>query len=365
MQVNNVPSAKPYNPTTFLERGVVVPFTTPSLGGTRARLARRGLELIVHHPAGGRGVYVMPWTAITSFCRPTLHDKVLNTRLAFLENVTPATIRRVARAIAAEGLAGEEAVQATVAAKAVDEDDLRVARHRLLATLIRQVNVVDGSSTATDLDAKARETIAWLAPRLGQQTTWGIGAVGALAEAIAGVGIDPDSENRRIPRLIGMLRETCSDISDWIAMQRSDDRVACARLICSVGEVTLSLAETMLARVRALTDDVVALLRDWAVDPASVRRIASRPEWVLDGWEPICLIWRYACNDSERRAALVEIADYVPILPREVNEWSGYRSELEDSVFENRAITLNQDWRTGATVFDLIARNEHLQAAAL
>src|ERR1700712_5461419 len=53
---------RPYHPTTFLERGVAVPFTTPMLAGTRARPAeKQGLELVIPNPSGGRGVYIMAW----------------------------------------------------------------------------------------------------------------------------------------------------------------------------------------------------------------------------------------------------------------------------------------------------------------
>jgi hypothetical protein len=54
-----LPLAQSYDPATFLERGAVVPFTTPLLSGTRARKAERGgAELLVPNPSGSskRGV---------------------------------------------------------------------------------------------------------------------------------------------------------------------------------------------------------------------------------------------------------------------------------------------------------------------
>ena len=101
MSQTHLPSVQPYHPTTFLERGVSIPFTTPMLGGARARPGGRpgngqALELIVPNPSGGRGVYIMPWQSITTLCRPTLHDKVFNTRIGGLAAVTPAVIRRIA-----------------------------------------------------------------------------------------------------------------------------------------------------------------------------------------------------------------------------------------------------------------------------
>jgi hypothetical protein len=371
MPLNSASSAKPYHPTTFQERGVVVPFTTPVLAGTRARLSGdRSLELIVHNPNGGRGVYVVHWAAITSFGRPTLHDKILNTRMAFLDRITPATIRETAIAAAAEGLAGEGAMQAANSASAIDASDRRVAHDSLLSALIRQVNIGPDSSSggpgrnAADLDARARQTLAWLAPRLGQPEAWVIAALTALADAMACVAVTKSGEEARIPRLTKMLRETRDEISGWIAVQQNGDRVAYAREICSVADATLKLSAGLVAQARRMTDDIVGLLRVWAADPESVRRIASRPEWLLDGWEHICLVWDFARDDAARRAALVEIANYVPILPREVNEWSGCQADLGGSFFENRSILLNVDWHSGTMVFDLIARNEQFRAAA-
>jgi hypothetical protein len=75
------------------------------------------------------------------------------------------------------------------------------------------------------------------------------------------------------------------------------------------------------------------------------------------------LLWRFAKDDAERRAALVEIAQLVPVLPREVREWTDLFLEADISLRLRRMIPLNEDWRTGATVFELIARNEQLRAA--
>jgi hypothetical protein len=370
MPINGFPSAKPFHPTTFQERGVAVPFTTPLLGGTRARLARRGLELIVHNPAGGRGVYVMHWSAAASFCRPTLHDKVLNSRLALLETVTPATVREAARAIAAEGLAGEAAMDASVVATETGEHERRLVRRHLLLGLIRQVDVVPGSSATSlradspELNTIAGPTIAWLARKMGQQPEWGIAALDALANVMARVGFGSGDASGEVSRRIDDLRVTAADIAGWIGARRDGDGVANARAITSMADVTATLAADLLTRVRARSDDMVSLLRDWTADPEQVRRFAARPEWVLDGWEQICLIWHFARDNATRRAALAEIAECVPMLPREIDEWRGGGPELDHLLFEPRPNTLNQDWITGAHLFDLIARNEQFRAVA-
>jgi len=231
MSLNKLPSARPYHPTTFQERGVALPFTTPLLGGARARLSHnRGIEIIVRNPAGGRGVYVMPLNAVTALCRPTLYDKVVSNRIAFLETVTPATVRAIGRTTAAEGLAGEGAMQAARAAAKNDENDRRAVVHHLLSSLIRQVNIGPNASpvpgpNSPDLDARARQTIAWLAPRLGQSAGWGLKALDALADAMTGVGISAGGEVGRLPGLIKQLRAMRDEIAEWARTQRDGDRV--------------------------------------------------------------------------------------------------------------------------------------------
>jgi hypothetical protein len=371
MSLNTLPSARSYHPATFQERGVALPFTTPMLGGARARLSRnRGIELIVRNPAGGRGVYVMPLNAVTALCRPTLYDKVVCNRIAFLETVTPATVRGIGRAAAAEGLAGEGAMQAAHAAAKTDETDRRVVVHHLLSCLTSQVWAgphappdIPGPNSP-DLDTRARQTIARLAPRLGQSAGWGVTALDALADAMTGVGINAGDEVGRIPNLIMRLGAMRQGIAEWANTQRDSDRVSFAHTVCSISDFTRSVAATMMTQTRMLTDDMVRLLRHWATDPESVVRVAERPEWMLDGWEQICLIWNFAQDNAARRVALIEIADLVPMIPKELNEWDSGRASIADVFPAQTHIGLNEDWCTGAAVYDLIARNEQLRAAA-
>lgn len=372
MSQPQLPPVQPYHPTTFLERGVAVPFTTPLLGGTRARPAeKQGLELVIPNPSGGRGVYIMPWTSIGSLCRPTLHDKVFSTRIGTLRSVTPATIRRIAREIAAEGLAGEEAMEAARVAEDADKGDRLMTNFLLLMTLIEQSNVIPASAApgtrpdALDQEERARLTVAWAAPRVGQSTAWTASALEALADVMTNIGMKTSGVTGRVPRLIALLERTRAEIAEWSRTQSEEDQASYAHMICRVADVTLSLSGTLLTRAHALTEDMLALLRVWAGDPDSVLRLVGRPEWLLDGWEKICLIWNHAADDAARRAALVEIAEHVPVLPKEVNEWCQMISEGSESARFRRLIRLNEDWRTGATVFDLIARNEHFRAAAL
>jgi hypothetical protein len=371
MSLNTPPSASPYHPTTFQERGVALPFTTPQLGGARVRLSHnRGVELIVRNLAGGRGVYVMPLTAMSALCRPTLFDKVVCNRVAFLETVTPATVRAIARATAAEGLAGEGAMQAAHAAAKTEACDRRAVVHHLLSCLVRQVHLdpdapfpVPGPNSP-DLDTRARQIIDWLAPRLGQSTGWTVKAVNALADAMTGIGVIAGAESGRLPGLVSRLGTMRGEIAEWANTHRDADRVLLAHSFCSISDFTRSVAATMITETRMLVGDMVRLLRQWAADPASVVRVAARPEWMLDGWEQICLIWGFAQDNAARRVALVEIANYIPVIPKELRLWGGGRANMADLFTEHAHIALNEDWCTGAALYDLVARNEQLRAVA-
>ncbi len=349
---------------------MAIPFTTPMLGGTRARPAVKvGLELIVPNPSGGRGVYIMPWRGITALCRPTLHDKVFHTRIGMLRSVTPAMIRQIARDIAAEGLAGDEAMESARLAAEAEREDKVITNYELLMTLVEQNKV--GSEGAADHDladltdqrVQARQTISRVAPRLNRSTEWTATALEELAEVMTNTGMGA-GRTGRVPRLIGSLRRTRQEIEEWSVAQRRDDQQAYGRMICGVADLTLSMADSILGQVHAMTGEIVGLLQSWAVDPGTVVDLSARPEWLLDGWEKICLVWDFAKDDASRRTALIEIADLIPVLPKQARDWCDKLFEIEGTMGYRRNIRLNEDWRTGEMVVDLIARNEHFRAVA-
>ncbi|WP_428483603.1 hypothetical protein [Rhodopila sp.] len=365
----DVRGVKQYHPATFLERGVAVPFTTPLLCGTRARPTERGgIELVTPNPSGGRGVYIMSWSSASSLCRPTLHDKVFNERIASLVSVTPAAIRGVARALAAEGLAGEEAMEAGLAATNLDKKDRVVTNYRLLMKLVEQIAqakappFTTAGPNAPDAASQARLSVEWVAPRVGRSTTWMATALEDLAEVMTAIGFGTTDTNARILRLITLLQQTRLGVAEWSGAHPEDELAAYGHAICTLADLTLSLAGTLLTAAQALMTDMVDMLRRWAADPTRIIQLTGRPDWLLDGWEQICQIWTHAQDHATRRAALVEIVGLLPVLPKEVNEWCSDVPSLTNALQFRRLIPLNEDWRTGEVVHQLIARNEHFRA---
>ena len=344
---------------------MVIPFTTPLLGGTRARPSDKlGLDLVIPNPSGGQGVYIMGWSGIDALCQPTLHDRELSKRLGAVPNITPDTIRRIAREIAAEGLAGEEAMLAARAAVDHEKGDRTVTNYLLLMNLVEQVGLFRGAPPdKPDRESRARMTVARIAPRIGRSHDWIATALEALGDVMASLGVSGQSAPSRVPRLIAMLRHTCADLTTWNRAQKGSDQASYIEMICITADYTLMLADAIVAQTQALAADLTELLRRWAADSGTIVRLAARPEWLLDGWEQICHIWRCAHDDAERRAALVEIAQLVPVLPREARDWMEHGPEIDPRMALRRSIPMHEDWRTGVVAFELIARNEHIRAA--
>lgn len=370
MQDLNAVRLQPYHPTTFLERGVAVPFTTPMLTGTRARpMERGGTELIVPNPSGGDGVYVLPWNAVRDLCRPTMHDTQLNEKVAELPVITPSGIRAAARAIAEEGLAGRPARAAASEAAAHDHQDRLLTNFLLLLELVKQGEPAGHNQTPPDreqpalLERRARWVIAHIAPRLGLSSERIAIGLEELAVLFSPIGIGAHIAEARLARLADGLARLRDAMLAW-AQGRLDDSTAPAAMVAEVAGLTLSIATHTLNTTRKLVDDLPMLLRTWDNAPEALAQRTTRADWLLDGWEQICLLWNLAETDAMRRAALADMALMVPIMPREATSW------MEDAVIDiellqrRRIVQINEDWRTGITVFDLIARNERARARA-
>ncbi len=358
-----------YQPTTFLERGASVPFTTPMLDGARVRPADRiGLELIVSNPAGGRGSYILPWTDMGALCRPTVHDVQLTERIASLRSITPATIRRASKEIASQGLAGRAACQAASTALAMERESMVMTNFQLLLRLVQQeeppgtASILPEDERPADLERRARRTIAAIAPRLGQDA----GEIGASLEALATlydpIGLGPRSAPARLPHAIGRLKLLRQEAAT-LPTGADEHAPALLEMLVDTADVTLALAERALLDARSTAGHVTAMLIAWRTAPIELSRTLARADWLMDGWERIGQLWSADPSPAGRRDVLEEIASLLPVIPREAGECSGVRIEVHTIVYVRRMIRGHHDWRTGLCVQDIIARNEALLAA--
>jgi hypothetical protein len=356
-----------HKPASFLERGVAVPFTTPQLAGARIRhAARTGTEFVVPNPSGGRGVYILTWGGVKQLCRPTVHDTLLHQRVSRLPTLDPAAVRITARQLAAEGLAGKEATLAAAASVALERQEQILVNFLLLVTLMEQVEpaglrISADTEHTPEIDRRARRIVSQVGAKIGR----GAAQIGADLEALSAlfvpIGLRAEIPPARLPRLITRLKTVADGLEAWARQLPDDSRAGFAASLGRSAAVTAGCAAAAHSDAQDLTSDVSGLLRAWAGTPAEIIKQTSRPEWILDGWERFCLLWETAATISSQSAALLEMAQLVPMLPKEGTAWGEERSELEKLEPSLRNAQLNASWRGGGASHGLIARNERLQ----
>ncbi len=351
-----------YRPGTFLERGVAVPFTTPMLIGSRARPGEReGLELVVPNPSGGRGVYLFDWSGIAQFCQPSLYDLALTERVAAMRSVTPASIRRAAEMVAAGGLAGREVADAATWALRHEQQSGLLANFTLLIGLMQQIEAAKPGQIPLEcenpaqLQQRARHAIAIFAPKIGMDGDQVANELEELADIFVRVGVGAAANQAHLPRLLAKLKRFRGELSAWAATTNSPVGDV-ARQIAAQAASTIETAEPMIAAAQARTNDVVQLLRDNFSAPIKLAGEIARPDWLLDGWEFVCLRW-HAAADEDRETVIEELAALLPAIPDEAEKWGlGALVEFDRSWL--RKVQSGHDWRTGILAFQAIARGE-------
>jgi hypothetical protein len=363
----NAPLVQSNKPESFLERGVAVPFTTPQLAGARIRRAERtGTEFVVPNPSGGRGVYILSWGGVRQLCKPTVHDTLLHQRISRLPAMDPGGVRLVARKLAAEGLAGNDATEAALASADADRNELILVNFLMLIMLMEQVEpagLTIGAETehTPELDRRARRIVTQVAASAGRPVAQIGSDLEALSVLFVPIGLQAEMPTARLPRLTARLETAADGLTKW-SKQFADD--GCAGLASSLSRsasLTAGCAMSALGVARSLTADMRGLLRVWAATPAAINRQTSRPEWILDGWERFCLLWETAGPLSEQHSVLREMAQLVPMLPKEASDSKKEREELEKLEPVLRAVHINDSFLGSGASHALIARNERLQ----
>lgn len=343
-------------------------FTTPVLTGARVRPAdRTGLELLMNNPAGGRGTYVLPWNNLASLCRPTVHDRQLTECIAALRIVTPASIRQAARQVASAGLAGRAAGALAQAGIDAERKSLVLTNFHLLLRLVQQEEPAGhGAGPAeaaapAELERRARKTIAAIAPRLGLDAE----TIGSHLEQLAGlidpVGLSNQGPQARLPHAVSLLKLLRQEVSSY-PTEADKSLPSLIAMIVAAADLTIAAASQALTETRGSLGHITRLIQAWQSDAVTLSRRLSRAEWLLDGWERICQLWWLDREPAAQRDALDEIAQLVPVIPREVRGWVGFHLELEPALQLRRMVVKHEDWRTGVSVFDLVARNEAMVA---
>jgi hypothetical protein len=102
--------------------------------------------------------------------------------------------------------------------------------------------------------------------------------------------------------------------------------------------------------------DMPALL---TADGAGIDTLLARLDWLLDGWAPICRLWR-AAPAGRIAATINEIGLMVPLIPAEAGAWFGVPVNEAARQSLRAEVVGFTEWRHG----DLQARNEAFRAQA-
>lgn len=361
-----------YFPSTFLERGVAIPFTTPMLAGTRVRPGERvPLEMLVPNPSGGRGVYIVAWTEVDTLCRPTMHDMRLVGLVAGQKLITPAGIRSAALEVAGEGLAGRDAMAAAEAARTSEARAALRTNFDMLLALMRQVEprgaytVPPEHEPPIGLEARARAAVARVAPKLGLTPQSVATLLEQLAVVYVPVGVGSGVDSARLPTLTAAMTRMRIEAADWW-QQHGDDGGAEAGLLAMVCDLAVACTEATMEESRGFTEDITALIQRWRADGDGLARVVARSEWLADGWDRIVTMWEYAKTLPVRGPLLGEIAVMLPVIPKEASDWVRVGLDMQSELTRHRRkVTPMEDWRTGVTLHDVVSRNEAIVAATV
>jgi hypothetical protein len=368
VQNSSAPPVQDHHPATFRNRGAAVPFTTPLLVGARVRESKRsGVELVVPNPSGGRGVYIVQWPGVRALCTPSVHDTVLFNGISQLKQIGPPSVRSVALDVAIGGYAGRNAMEAANATRRRDYVDRLLTDFLVVAGLVEQVEPTGRHMTriaerTPDFDRRADSALRRIAPTLGCPAGHLLNGLAALGAAFTPIGAAANDQTARIPRMIIRLRETRAELSRWLATDPASDMGGLGKVVTAAMDATTGHAEAALADAAAAVADPLALLRRWVTQPDEPLDLAARCDWVVDGWERICLLWKIADSLASRRAALLEMAQLLPMVPREINQWVDGAVAPAPIDEGCHAASNNDAWRSGGAAFALIQRNELLRA---
>ncbi len=355
-----------YEPATFIDRGVNVPFTTPMLLGARARPQEdgNGLEVLIPNPSGGEGVYILPWASIPEICAPTLHDRRLWVLLRDEPILSPGIVREAAETASMEGHAGRTAILAVNEARQSREDRAKRINFGFLLRLIKQMEGEASGLPSPELDdprqiaLRGQRAVLACAQRLRMTTEAVAAALEELARAFNGLGMPQDNNLAPSRQLIAELQILAASIESWRSNLPAHVAFGSSTLVEKSLQLTLDCATKAAEQFDSLIGDTFGAIHAWQRDRQDILQELTRLDWLLDGWGTILGIWN-AAEPSDKNAAIMEMAVLAPILPKEVMGWLGFQPDMAQERRKVRIVNQFEDWRSGRAI-DMIARNENL-----
>jgi hypothetical protein len=360
-----------FAPSTFAQRGVAVDFTTPLLVQSRIRQSDGDrVELILPNLAGGKGSYILAWRSLVQFATVTLHDHSLYDAVLSIERMDPATVRTATLSVAAKGLAGRDAMRRAQTLLAQEKEEALLTNFLLVVDLLKLAGIsaqeLMTGHAGEDTEARMKRAIFQVARTLQISPEILYQRIEVLTRSTFTVGLPWAPTPGRLRRLLGDLDAFAESLTQW----QSRDVTAAAevgRFAAAVAVHTTTLARVTMGESDALIRNVLSIMRNWERDAKIISGQMSRLAWLLDGWSYIVALWTSVEHEphERQRDTILEMARLIPVMPREVSEWTESGLDQESKTIQRKWVRLNQDWRTGRNLLDQVTRNEVLKGAML
>jgi hypothetical protein len=360
-----------FAPSTFAQRGVAVDFTTPLLVQSRIRQSDGDrVELILPNLAGGKGSYILAWRSLVQFATVTLHDHALYDAVLAIERMDPATVRTATLSVAAKGLAGRDAMRRAQTLLAQEKEEALLTNFLLVVDLLKLAGIsaqeLMTGRTGEDTEARMKRAIFKVAHTLQISPEVLYQRIEVLTRSTFTVGLPWAPTPGRLRRLLGDLDAFAESLTQW----QSRDVTAAAevgRFAAAVAVHTTTLARLTMGESDGLIRNVLSIMRNWEREAKIISAQMSRLAWLLDGWSYIVALWTSVEHEphERQRDTILEMARLIPVMPREISEWTESGLDQESKTIQRKWVRLNQDWRTGRNLMDSVARNEVLKGAML
>jgi hypothetical protein len=312
-------------PASFAERGIAAPFTTPALALARLRRSGPGgFEIVLPNLVDGRGVYLVPWSALPEIIAPTVHDRMLHEGLVLAGSFDPESVRLVHLGLLVRGFGGIDSTEA--AARALGGDD-RLATAVNLALMVQLIHA--GGVTATEAAQAAESGRAGLEYKRAFDSiaaSAGIDAralpdrIEALARSLAPLGLPEPQPAGRLRRAVRQLSGLRHALAAWANAQAGAEGEIAA-LCADAAARTLDRCERLLAMLDGRLVKLIPILRAWPHDREVLAEAKLRLAWLLDGWCGAIVTWE-TVRDAPRLhqfVALGAIFRALPLLPTEAD----------------------------------------------
>ncbi|HZT89092.1 MAG TPA: hypothetical protein VFA12_14050 [Stellaceae bacterium] len=357
-------------PSTFAERGAIVPFTTPLMSNARVRKDWRDrLELVISGFADGAGEYVLPWDAAADVVSMTAHDTMLHEEVMNRQALDPYGIRQAALDVAKTGLAGPEVADAAARSAADDEAIKELNEAMLTLRLIAEIDRGRADALRREVGtsegrARVREALTEMSSqlKLDGAAFSSLAQLGGLTCAVC----VPDSPTPgRLRRLVRQLGDFRVSVSNWGA-ERLGVVAEQAGFCAAVAANTLRTAEACLAEFDAAIARPGRLIANGKGRSDQVQHLVGRLAWMLDGWDRVVEAWAEAADDNAKINILGSLVQVLPLLPRKEAEADSHRNEAQPPGTQGRRwVHTNEDWRTGEPDPEMVQRLEALKAKTL